>query len=249
VCWRYDTRAQRTAQQQQQQRPSARAAAQVPIAVWAIANRDLRTDRFYGTHPLTHYMLCCAGGFFLHDAVSCLLRESPFYIVHGLTCCLGYTLGAAYGCGHFYGGLFLMWEVSTPFVQLRWVLYKMGLTETILYKLNGIMMVLSFGIARVFFGTCAHLPPAPVRSSLHRMLSLHRLPAGPAQWILIRYRRNAHSLCAWALLTATCSAPAQRRTHNMADGSLPGATYISAPCRLYAAAAVRHVHRVGAPAH
>lgn len=135
-------------------------AVQVPIAVWAISNPDLRSNRFYGTHPLTHWMLCIAGGFFLHDAVSCLLRESPFYIVHGLTCCLGYTVGAAYGVGHFYGGLFLMWEVSTPFVQLRWVLHKMGRADTTLYKVNGILMVVTFGVARILFGTCAPLCPA-----------------------------------------------------------------------------------------
>lgn len=132
---------------------------QVPIAVWAISNPALREhleNRFFGTTIITHYMLCAAGGFFLHDAVSCLIRESPFYIVHGLTCCAGYTLGAAYGCGHFYGGLFLMWEVSTPFVQLRWVLYKMGRSETLLYRINGTLMVLSFGIARILLGTCAH---------------------------------------------------------------------------------------------
>ena len=116
------------------QRRHGAAAVQVPIAVWAIANGDLRADRFYATTAVTHVMLCAAGGFFLHDAVSCFIRESPFYIVHGLTCCLGYTAGAAYGVGHFYGGLFLMWEVSTPFVQLRWVLYKMGRADTALYK-------------------------------------------------------------------------------------------------------------------
>jgi hypothetical protein len=128
---------------------------QVPIAVWVIQNAELRSNRLYGTHPLSHWMLCIAGGFFLHDAISCYFRESPFYIIHGLTCCLGYTLGAAYSCGHFYGGLFLMWECSTPFVQLRWVLFKMGRSETTLYRINGILMVISFGIARIFFGTCA----------------------------------------------------------------------------------------------
>ena len=145
---------------------------QVPIAVWAIANPELRHDRFYGHRVITHYMLCCAGGFFLHDAVSCWLRESKFYIIHGLTCCAGYTAGAAYSCGHFYGGLFLMWEVSTPFVQLRWVLYKMDFVETVLYRLNAIAMVLSFGIARIFFGTCAcQRPSTPLFAFVDCVLS------------------------------------------------------------------------------
>lgn len=102
-------------------------------------------------------MLCGSAGFFLHDAVSCLIRESPFYVLHGLTCCLGYTGGAYFGYGHFYGGLFLLWEISTPFVQLRWILYKMGATETAAYVANGLLMVFSFGMVRVVFGTCAFI--------------------------------------------------------------------------------------------
>lgn len=126
---------------------------QVPIAIWTICNADLQADRLYGTKPLSSLMLCITAGFFLHDAIDCLIRESPFYIIHGLTCCVGYATGAAFGVAHFYGGLFLMWECSTPFVQLRWVLYKMGLTETLLYKVNGILMYVAFMLARIVFGT------------------------------------------------------------------------------------------------
>jgi hypothetical protein len=135
--------------------PSKSSLVQVPVAIWAISHSVLKNDRLYATTVLTHHMLCMAGGFFLHDAVCCYLRESSFYMVHGLTCCLGYASAAAYGCGHYYGGLFLLWEISTPFVQLRWVLHKMGLTETTLYRLNGLLMVVSFGLVRVVFGTCA----------------------------------------------------------------------------------------------
>lgn len=108
-------------------------------------------------------MLCGSAGFFLHDAISCLIRESPFYVVHGLTCCLGYTGGAYFGYGHYYGGLFLLWEISTPFVQLRWILHKMGATETAAYVANGLLMVFSFGMVRVVYGTCAFifLPTLP----------------------------------------------------------------------------------------
>eukprot|EP00892_Ulva_mutabilis_P001743 jgi/Ulvmu1/1156/UM107_0030.1 len=126
---------------------------QVPIAIWVICHPQFAQNRFYGSHPISQLMLCGSAGFFLHDAVSCLIRESPFYVVHGLTCCLGYTAGAYLGLGHFYGGLFLLWEISTPFVQLRWILYKMGATETTAYAINGLLMVFSFGMVRVVFGT------------------------------------------------------------------------------------------------
>lgn len=131
---------------------------QVPVAIWVISHPALQADRLHATTGTSQMMLCIAGGFFLHDAVCCMLRESSFYVIHGLTCCLGYVAAAAYGSGHFYGGLFLLWEISTPFVQLRWILHKMALTETGLYMLNSFMMVGSFTLVRVVFGSCAHLP-------------------------------------------------------------------------------------------
>ncbi len=34
-----------------------------------------------------------------------------------------------------------MWELSTAFVHLRWLLYKLGHTKSRLYIVNGIAMV------------------------------------------------------------------------------------------------------------
>lgn len=126
---------------------------QVPVAIWLVSHPALLADRLHATTDTSRMMLCVAGGFFLHDAVCCLLRESPFYVVHGLTCCLGYVAAAAYGSGHFYGGLFLLWEISTPFVQLRWILHKMALAESGVYVLNSFLMVVTFTLVRVVFGS------------------------------------------------------------------------------------------------
>jgi hypothetical protein len=145
---------------------------QVPIAIWAICQPLMQADRLHATHPLTHVMLCAAAGFFLHDAIACYLREPPMYILHGATCFVGYTAGALLSSLHFYGALFLMWELSTPFVQLRWALFKMGKSETLLYKVNGCAMVSTFFLARIAFGTCA-LPPLLLR----RGLKQYRLPS------------------------------------------------------------------------
>lgn len=51
------------------------------------------------------------------------------------------------------GAVFLLWELSTPFVYIRWFLYKAGLDTTPLYIINGIAMMLSFAGCRNVFGT------------------------------------------------------------------------------------------------
>lgn len=53
---------------------------------------------------------------------------------------------------HWHGAAFLMFEISTPFVHIRWFMYKMKQDHTTLYFLNGIAMVLAFFGCRIVWG-------------------------------------------------------------------------------------------------
>ena len=44
--------------------------------------------------------------------------------------------------------MFLLWELSTPFVYTRWFLHKAGMSRTTAYKVNGVLMVLVFFLCR-----------------------------------------------------------------------------------------------------
>ena len=44
--------------------------------------------------------------------------------------------------------MFLLWELSTPFVYARWFLHKAGMSRTPAYKVNGVLMVLVFFLCR-----------------------------------------------------------------------------------------------------
>ena len=45
-----------------------------------------------------------------------------------------------------------MWEISTPFVNVRWLLHTMGLAHTQLYVANGLAMVAAFFCCRNVWG-------------------------------------------------------------------------------------------------
>lgn len=45
-----------------------------------------------------------------------------------------------------------MWEVSTPFVYMRWFLYTFGQSESKFYIINGLLMVSTFFIFRNIMG-------------------------------------------------------------------------------------------------
>ena len=49
------------------------------------------------------------------------------------------------GCA---GAMFLLWELSTPFVYTRWFLHKAGMSGTTAYKVNGALMVVVFFLCR-----------------------------------------------------------------------------------------------------
>ncbi len=56
-----------------------------------------------------------------------------------------------------------MWEVSTPFVYMRWFLFTLGKSQTKAYIINGLLMVFTFFVFRNIMGVgalrtpcCAH---------------------------------------------------------------------------------------------
>ncbi len=55
-----------------------------------------------------------------------------------------------------------MWELSTPFVYMRWFLFTLGKSGSKAYIINGLLMVGTFFVARNVFGTCesSHLSPS-----------------------------------------------------------------------------------------
>ena len=55
------------------------------------------------------------------------------------------------------GAAFLMWELSTPFVYMRWFLFTLGKSDSKAYIINGLLMVGTFFVARNVFGTCESL--------------------------------------------------------------------------------------------
>lgn len=54
-----------------------------------------------------------------------------------------------------------MWELSTPFVYMRWFLFTLGKSGGRAYIVNGLLMVATFFVARNVFGTCEGPSPRP----------------------------------------------------------------------------------------
>ena len=51
--------------------------------------------------------------------------------------------------------MFLLWECSTPFVFMRWILHTLGRTKDKLYLYNGLTMMAVFFLCRNLLGVGA----------------------------------------------------------------------------------------------
>lgn len=126
----------------------------VPLAFTVLASSELQADPLYATNTYGQLMVKVSAGYFLYDTIVCFTRDEGLqYIIHGVTCLLAYGYGAYTTWLHYWGAVFLLWELSTPFVYLRWFLYKTGRDDTRLYLYNGLGMIASFALARNVFGS------------------------------------------------------------------------------------------------
>lgn len=131
-------------------------AIQIPLAIAVLLDSGLRADRLYATRPTSQLVMCISAGYFLYDLAVCLIRynqEGPLFLLHAIVCFFVFTYGAITHTMHYHGAVYLMWEISTPFVHLRWYLYKVGLANTKLYVYNGVTMILAFFLCRNVWGT------------------------------------------------------------------------------------------------
>ena len=125
------------------------------LAVATLMDPQIRADCWGASNWHSERMLAVASGYFVWDFFTCLYNvktEGWAYVGHGIMCCCVYSYGLFGQTYHLYGAILLAWELSTPFVQLRWLLKLLGLEDGKLYYYNGIMMLLMFFLVRIVLG-------------------------------------------------------------------------------------------------
>ncbi|KAJ1967610.1 hypothetical protein H4R35_006662 [Dimargaris xerosporica] len=93
-------------------------------------------------------------GYFLWDSIVSLryIRETGIgFAIHGLSA-LGVFLLSFRPFITPYGPVFIMFELSTPFLNIHWFMDKLGLTGSVFQLVNGVFLLASFFLARLVFG-------------------------------------------------------------------------------------------------
>ncbi|CAD7695980.1 unnamed protein product [Ostreobium quekettii] len=130
-------------------------AIQVPFALYLLSDETMQSDHIYAFTPMSQLCMCITAGYFLVDLLICIWKyheEGPLYLMHASFAFVLFAHGVISNLNHYYGAAFLMWEVSTPFVHLRWIMHKMDMGTTKIYFYNGLLMLLTFFGCRCVWG-------------------------------------------------------------------------------------------------
>ncbi|KAF1831871.1 DUF887-domain-containing protein [Decorospora gaudefroyi] len=129
-------------------------------ALWVIFKDEQRHEmdwrgRLWGYTPASGMVQGFAGGYFLWDlqvSAQYISLSGPSALVHAIgalaVTCIGFK-----PFGNYYGLSFVLYELSTPFLNIHWFCDKLGMTGSKLQLYNGIALLVTFFGCRIVWGT------------------------------------------------------------------------------------------------
>ncbi|KAG0316839.1 hypothetical protein BGZ99_006642 [Dissophora globulifera] len=150
----------------------------VLLAAPALQNETLLKDKVFGYEYSCAQVFAVACGYFLWDTFFSILHIKEFgvgFVFHGI-CSFTVYIFSFRPFLQYYGNVFLMYEMSTPFLNAHWFMDKMGMTGSLLQLINGIILLTVFFFARIVFGfymsydTYLNVLPVSAQVPLHLMV-------------------------------------------------------------------------------
>ncbi|RFU72171.1 duf887 domain protein [Trichoderma arundinaceum] len=130
------------------------------IAIWVMIVDQERKhmdweERIWGYTGAAGMVQALAAGYFVWDLFVTSFNLDVFglgTLAHAVAALLVYTLGFR-PLVNYYGSVFILWELSTPFLNIHWFLDKINMTGTSVQLYNGLLLLFSFFSARLVYGT------------------------------------------------------------------------------------------------
>ncbi|KAK4692860.1 hypothetical protein P7C71_g4427, partial [Lecanoromycetidae sp. Uapishka_2] len=112
-------------------------------------------ERVWGYTGATGMVQGLSAGYFLWDLMMSakdMDLYGPGALVHAASSLAVTLLGFRPFC-NYYGLNFILYELSTPFLNIHWLMDKLRLTGSRAQLVNGIMLIATFGCSRLLWGT------------------------------------------------------------------------------------------------
>ncbi|RSH92190.1 hypothetical protein EHS25_008605 [Saitozyma podzolica] len=148
----------------------------IPLALQSLRSQILARDPVFGYDPFVGHVLAISSGYFVWDTLDSARNSSIGFVVHGAACLAVYLfsfagVGRPVGKEGFAGGErtfvakerpflagfgppFLLWEMSTPLLNMHWFMDKLGYStkRPTLFLVNALAFMLVFFLARIVYG-------------------------------------------------------------------------------------------------
>ncbi|KAF2130231.1 DUF887-domain-containing protein [Dothidotthia symphoricarpi CBS 119687] len=130
------------------------------LALWVMYADDERfgmdaQERVYGYTGASGLIQAFAGGYFLWDLVITLQNVQIFGIgmlLHAISALCVFGLGFR-PFVNFYASSFILYELSSPFLNIHWFCDKLNKTGSTIQFLNGIALLITFFSCRIVWGS------------------------------------------------------------------------------------------------
>jgi hypothetical protein len=130
------------------------------LALWVIWHDEARTamdprERVHGYTGASGLIQAFAGGYFLWDLVITVQNVRIFGIgmlFHAISALSVFSLGFR-PFVNFYAPTFILYELSSPFLNIHWFCDKLNMTGSTLQFVNGLFLLATFFCCRLVWGT------------------------------------------------------------------------------------------------
>ncbi|KAL7929113.1 TLC domain-containing protein [Trichoderma chlorosporum] len=130
------------------------------IAIWVMVVDEERKnmdqeERIWGYTGASGMVQALAAGYFVWDLFVTSLNMDVFglgTLAHAISALLVYSLGFR-PFVNYYGCVFILWELSTPFLNIHWFFDKVNMTGSRPQLYNGILLLFTFFSCRLVYGT------------------------------------------------------------------------------------------------
>ncbi|KAG9231126.1 TLC domain-containing protein [Amylocarpus encephaloides] len=176
------------------------------LALWVMAMDTERQsmnheERMWGYTGSAGMVQAFATGYFLFDLtvmIRCLDVFGIGMLTHAASCIVTYTLGFR-PVFNYYGCVFMLYEMSTPFLNIHWFFDKLGMTGTKAQLYNGIALVSVFFSCRLVWGAYSsfniyrdvwnaiHFDASATRLSTNDSMMMYGRDRSLPMWLIIIY--------------------------------------------------------------
>jgi hypothetical protein len=130
------------------------------LALWVLRTDDelwnmSRDERVWGYTGAAGMIQALVAGYFLWDLVMAVMHFpvfGPGALAHAVCALTVYIVGYRPFI-NYYSPIFILWELSTPFLNFHWFMDKIKMTGSTLQLYNGMMLLGTFFCVRLVWGT------------------------------------------------------------------------------------------------